>query len=200
MFFWYFVVDVVGIHIDLRGLTKVVHDQSRLGKMIKTIESHTKQIGRALFFLAENVVLRHEDEHPVSEAFGISPLKLDSSIFSPTKRSCLYWTNVAFQTFRPFFRPNEVSPALPTCCLEDGYSVAGNLDDQRRLAKANTFMAPLSRVDDSRMLVFRPNPQGRAPRFVERGMYAWEHGRMMGFPENYVVGALEPLYKTLRGV
>ena len=45
-------------------------------------------------FLLENVVMRKDWEDIISEALGVSPVLIDSSLVSAQKRQRLYWTNI----------------------------------------------------------------------------------------------------------
>lgn len=48
------------------------------------------------FFLLENVVMKKEWEQIITEAIGVEPIELCSSIVSAQKRPRLYWTNITF--------------------------------------------------------------------------------------------------------
>lgn len=45
-------------------------------------------------FLLENVVMKKEHEDVISEALGVSPIMIDSSLTSAAVRKRLYWTNI----------------------------------------------------------------------------------------------------------
>jgi hypothetical protein len=166
-------------------------------RTVRRIEAHPAQKGRKIFFLAENVILRGDDVEAVSDAFGMPPLSLDSSCFSPCTRKRMYWTNVALQNFDHVFKNEETSPILPSSCLFDDCIAGGSILNSGTRTKTLTFMASQGKIDDHRMRVYRANPHGAYPKFVGRLMNAEERGRMMGFPDKYVVGALEPLFTAL---
>lgn len=46
------------------------------------------------YFLLENVVMKKEWENIISEALGVTPIKIDSSLLSHQRRNRLYWTNI----------------------------------------------------------------------------------------------------------
>ena len=46
------------------------------------------------YFLLENVVMKKEWENMITEALGVHPIKIDSSLLSAQKRQRLYWTNI----------------------------------------------------------------------------------------------------------
>jgi DNA-cytosine methyltransferase len=45
-------------------------------------------------FLLENVVMKKEWENVITETLGVSPIMIDSKLFSAQKRQRLYWTNI----------------------------------------------------------------------------------------------------------
>lgn len=46
------------------------------------------------YFLLENVVMKKEWEDLISEALGVNPIKINSSLLSHQRRNRLYWTNI----------------------------------------------------------------------------------------------------------
>lgn len=48
------------------------------------------------WFLLENVVMKKEWENQISQFLGVSPVMIDSAMFSAQKRQRLYWTNIPF--------------------------------------------------------------------------------------------------------
>jgi DNA-cytosine methyltransferase len=46
------------------------------------------------FFLLENVVMKKEWQNVISEALGVEPIKINSSLVSAQNRNRLYWTNI----------------------------------------------------------------------------------------------------------
>ncbi len=46
------------------------------------------------YFLLENVVMKKEWEHIITDSLGVSPIQICSSNFSAQKRQRLYWTNI----------------------------------------------------------------------------------------------------------
>jgi len=61
------------------------------------------------YFLLENVVMKKEWEIMITEALGVKPIKIDSSLVSAQKRQRLYWTNI----------PNVSQPKDMNIKLED---------------------------------------------------------------------------------
>lgn len=51
------------------------------------------------FFLLENVVMKKEWQHVISEHMGVEPVLIDSKDFSAQKRQRLYWTNIPISEF-----------------------------------------------------------------------------------------------------
>ena len=48
------------------------------------------------YFLFENVVMKREWENEITSLLGVSPIMIDSKLFSAQKRQRLYWTNIPF--------------------------------------------------------------------------------------------------------
>lgn len=46
------------------------------------------------YFLLENVVMKQEWQDIISEALGVNPIMIDSSLTSAATRKRLYWTNI----------------------------------------------------------------------------------------------------------
>jgi len=46
------------------------------------------------YFLLENVVMKKEWQDIISEALGVEPIKINSSLLSHQRRNRLYWTNI----------------------------------------------------------------------------------------------------------
>ena len=46
------------------------------------------------YFLLENVVMNQEDERIITEALGVEPIKINSSLVCAAERKRLYWTNI----------------------------------------------------------------------------------------------------------
>ena len=46
------------------------------------------------YFLLENVKMKQEWEDIITEALGVKPIEIDSSLFSAQQRKRLYWTNI----------------------------------------------------------------------------------------------------------
>lgn len=46
------------------------------------------------YFLLENVVMKKEWEDIITEALGVTPIKINSALVSAQKRERLYWTNI----------------------------------------------------------------------------------------------------------
>jgi len=52
------------------------------------------EIVKPKYFLLENVVMKKEWEDVITEALGVHPIKINSSIFTAQNRNRLYWTNI----------------------------------------------------------------------------------------------------------
>jgi len=46
------------------------------------------------YFLLENVLMKKEWQNVISEALGVQPIKINSSLLSHQRRNRLYWTNI----------------------------------------------------------------------------------------------------------
>jgi len=61
------------------------------------------------YFLLENVVMKKEWENIITEALGVKPILINSSLVSAQKRERLYWTNI----------PNVTQPKDTNTLLKD---------------------------------------------------------------------------------
>jgi DNA-cytosine methyltransferase len=66
------------------------------------------------YFLLENVVMKKESQDIITEALGVEPVMINSSLVSAQNRKRLYWTNI------PFDMPQDKGIKLKDI-LEDGY-------------------------------------------------------------------------------
>ena len=76
------------------------------------------------YFLLENVVMKKEWQDIISEALGVQPIEINSSIFLPHHRRRLYWTNIKVET--PKQRNYNISDYIenegfPTYCTKDRF-------------------------------------------------------------------------------
>ena len=71
------------------------------------------------------------------------------------------------------------------------FVLPGNILDEGRdmIAKANTFMASKSRIDERgsfRMYTFKKEPDETSQKYLGRPLTAEEREKMMGYPPGYV--------------
>lgn len=101
----------------------------RFGKVIRKIEK--MQGDHPLFFLAENVVVDHDDLAAVRNAFQTDwdPILFDAQYVSPTRRKRHFVTNIVLEDI-PF--TGEDSMTGPNSCLEKGFCTAAHLVDPNK--------------------------------------------------------------------
>jgi hypothetical protein len=75
---------------------------------------------------------------------------------------------------------SPLSMVMPTKCLEGGYKLAAHHVEDEMPAKAWTFMASNTRIDDDCMLVFRKEEKENS--YTGRCMTASEREVIMGYP------------------
>jgi hypothetical protein len=135
----------------------------RFGKVVKKITRQYRELTSLprkypVFFMAENTTLRNSrlaslaegDLEKIKAAFGTHwELTIDAKDVSPCRRKRTYISNIPFE-----LTETDYCDALSTSCLGD-YNLAASILDPEMAAKANCFMASSSRIDDSRMLVFK---------------------------------------------
>jgi len=163
----------------------------QFGALIKKIQEHEIQKERELFFLAENVPMDSDDLKKVSNTFGVVPIKLESSCFSPCRRVRLYWTNFPVKSCD--YANKSSANISAERCLENGWQLARDIVEPGPGSKAFTFMASYSRLDDKRMSVYKRDPNN--PRYyIQRSITAEERGAMMGFPYGYATDPLKLIF------
>ncbi len=69
---------------------------------------------RPRYFLLENVVMRSSDRDYISDALGVEPITINSSLVSAQNRNRLYWTNIPV--------PVGISPADKGLFWKDAYA------------------------------------------------------------------------------
>jgi DNA (cytosine-5)-methyltransferase 3A len=69
------------------GSSKLFFEYVRLLEEVRAINPDVK-------FLLENVVMKKEWEQVITDALGVEPILIDSSLVSAQKRQRLYWTNI----------------------------------------------------------------------------------------------------------
>lgn len=76
---------------------------SRAGKHLNFEDPRSKlffkfvealQIIKPRYFLLENVLMKKEWERIITEALGVEPIKINSSLVSAQNRRRIYWTNI----------------------------------------------------------------------------------------------------------
>jgi DNA (cytosine-5)-methyltransferase 3A len=82
------------------------------------------------YFLLENVVMKKEWEDIISEALGVKPIKINSSLVSSAHRSRLYWTNI----------PNVVQPDNKNIFIEDIVLNEQDVESNLWLKAKNTYL------------------------------------------------------------
>lgn len=170
----------------------------QFGALIKKIQDHEIQKERHLFFLAENVLMDSDDLKVVSEAFGVVPIKLESSCVSACRRVRFYWTNFPVKSCN--YANKSSANISAERCLEEGWQLVQDIVEPRPGAKAFTFMASFDRLDDERMRVYKRDPE-KINSYIQRSITAEERGAMMGFPAGYVTNPLKHIfYHSLAGL
>ena len=66
------------------------------------------------YFLLENVNMTKHWENVITEALGVKPIRINSSLFSAQNRNRLYWTNIPVNDV-----PNDMKKALKSILLQD---------------------------------------------------------------------------------
>lgn len=133
------------------------------------------------YFLFENVGgMKDEDQHIISDLFGVQPIKINSSLVSPALRNRLYWTNI----------PNVTQPKDKGILLQDILE-SGFTDRKKARALLSSDSRPLT--TKSRMM-HRYRSTGfttlifEDPNFTEdscRYMTQTELERCMTVPDGY---------------
>ena len=66
------------------------------------------------YFLLENVNMAKHWENVITNALGVQPIRINSSLFSAQNRNRLYWTNLPIYDY-----PNDLNIILKSILLED---------------------------------------------------------------------------------
>ena len=82
------------------------------------------------YFLLENVVMKKEWQDIITEALGVEPIKINSSLVSAGHRKRLYWTNI----------PNIKQPEDKRVFIEDIITPEDNVDSDVWLKAKNTYL------------------------------------------------------------
>jgi C-5 cytosine-specific DNA methylase len=175
-----------GIEGHQGRLTPMVAD------LIERVRRHRKQAGRALFFVVENVISSEVER--ALRPLGVTPVKLQAALYSPTFRDRYFWTNI--RPDEDHFNPtSEVSASLDSCVEDRFMSLIALAGIAHEVAnKAPTFMASKSRHNPGDSFVCRFDGTDLRP------LTGIERGRAMGFPEGYASVALEALFRKLSQV
>mmetsp|Transcript_22249 Transcript_22249/g.34247 ORF Transcript_22249/g.34247 Transcript_22249/m.34247 type:complete len:599 (-) Transcript_22249:360-2156(-) len=175
------------------------------GKFIQVLQEQQGH-ENPLFFLVENVEIRKmEDMNPIQEVFGIPGFPTDAKDLSPCRRKRHFWINF------PVERVNPDDSISTKSCLEEGWGLPADIlefdsrDEEGNWRKANTFMASKARIDDERMLrlqkIEEESSTGKRKVRYKKGTFTVsEREKMLGFPNGYVMHAMELLHKELRKV
>lgn len=75
-------------------------------------------------FLLENVVCSNKDRDVITAEMGVSPIKINSNMYTPQSRNRYYWTNI------PFELDNKTVSSLKDI-LEDGVPVESIISESR---------------------------------------------------------------------
>lgn len=91
------------------------------------------------YFMLENVVMKKEWEHVISEALGVEPIKICSSTFAAQKRNRLYWTNIPQNEIEEFHAPTMQDIIEPTFSAEYPNFLDNYWGNKTRKAKCKNF-------------------------------------------------------------
>lgn len=80
-------------------------------RLLKEIREYNPDV----YFFLENVVMKKEYQAVISEALGVDPIFIDSSLVSAHMRKRLYWTNISF-----FGQPSDRGIALEDILQTEG--------------------------------------------------------------------------------
>lgn len=85
-------------------------------------------------FLLENVVMKKEWEDIITEALGVKPIKINSSLFSAQNRPRIYWTNIPINEL-PKENKTAVNDILETPNFHNNYPkwLLGKFGNKTRL-------------------------------------------------------------------
>lgn len=82
------------------------------------------------YFLLENVVMKREWQDIITEALGVEPIKINSSLVSAGHRKRLYWTNI----------PNIEQPKDKGVIIDDIITTEEGVDSDVWLKAKNTYL------------------------------------------------------------
>lgn len=88
------------------------------------------------YFLLENVIMKKEWENVITEALGVQPIKINSSLFSAQNRPRIYWTNIPLGEF-PKENKLTVNDIIETPNFHNNYPkwLLGNFGNKSRLSQ-----------------------------------------------------------------
>lgn len=88
------------------------------------------------YFLLENVIMKKEWENVITEALGVQPIKINSSLFSAQNRPRIYWTNIPLGEL-PKENKLTVNDIIETPTFHSNYPkwLLGNFGNKSRLSQ-----------------------------------------------------------------
>lgn len=99
------------------------------------ILNEAKAINPDITFLMENVRMKKESEHIISDYLGVEPVAINSSIFSAQSRYRLYWTNLNVGelpqdkgiVLKDILEDDYITDRNKSHCIDANYFKGGNL-------------------------------------------------------------------------
>lgn len=91
--------------------------RSKLFFTFADILKHTQSVNPEVKFLLENVRMKKQSEQVITDALGVDPVTINSSLVSAQNRQRLYWTNISADLPQP-----EDKQVVLSDILEDGYT------------------------------------------------------------------------------
>jgi len=131
------------------------------------------------YFLLENVRMKQENQDIISEALGVQPIKINSSLLTAQNRVRYYWTNIPQSDL-----PDDKGVVLQDILEDDGYSADR---DKSFCIDANYFKGGNLKSyfeKHRRQLVFSPEGLA-ADKPMWRKLLPLEVERLQGMPDNY---------------
>ncbi|KAL7571822.1 hypothetical protein ACA910_002907 [Epithemia clementina (nom. ined.)] len=197
--------DFSPINASRQGLDgKQGSNMLKTAELVKELKQRKRHLGHRLFYIIENVPIPNKPGIALAEGDRAKicqlldhpwdPVELDARYFSPCKRKRIFFTNIRLESHR--FGDGAAADLTGSDCLEDGFQLPCHIIEPTLKAKANTFMASLTRLDstledDSRMIVVKRQPEQcrsrtGGPSYLFRTFSVEERANMMGYPPGYL--------------
>lgn len=108
------------------------------------------------YFLLENVRMNQRSEDVITNALGIKPVKINSSLLSAQSRNRLYWTNIPFE---PIQQKHVVIKDILEQYIDTDISDEEITSQLRQLLKTSIYVNSFQWKKDTqgRILVMRPD-------------------------------------------